>query len=118
MNPLTLSLIFVIAATAETFAAGKVLPAAASRSAAGRVPTFDIQSICSRSRVSDGFETAAGCTADEQSAREQLNKGWTKYASAERLRCTELSSEDGLTSYVELLTCLEVAEDAKKLSNE
>jgi hypothetical protein len=116
MNALTLSLILVVAATVETFAASRVLPAAVSRSAAGEVPNFDIRSICSR--LSDGFETAAGCTADEQSARDKLNKVWTKYASTERSRCAELSSEEGLASYVELLTCLEVSDDAKKLSNE
>jgi hypothetical protein len=116
MNILTLSLVLVIAGTVETFAAGKVLPAAVSRSTPGGVPNFDIRSICGR--VSDGFETSAGCTADEQSAREKLEKVWTQYASAERSRCAELSSEDGLASYVELLTCLEVSDDAKKLSNE
>ena len=118
MNALTLSLVLVIAATVETFAAGKVMPAAVSRSTAGGVPNFDIQSICGRNRLSDGFETSAGCIADEQSAREKLNQVWTKYASTERARCAELSSEDGIASYVELLTCLEVSDDAKKLSND
>ena len=116
MNALSLSLVLVIAGTVETFAAGKVLPTAVSRSTAGGVPNFDIRSICSR--VSDGFETSAGCTADEQSARDKLDKVWTHYASAERERCAELSSEDGLASYVELLTCLEVSDDAKKLPDE
>jgi len=118
MNALTLSLLLVITGTVEAFAAGKVLPASVSRSAAAGVPIFDIQSICGSSRLSDGFETAAGCTADEQNAREKLNKGWAKYASAERSRCTELSSGEGLSSYVELLTCLEVSDGAKKSSND
>jgi hypothetical protein len=115
MNGLTLSLALVIAAAAETSVAGLGASAAAFQKSA-KVPSFDISSICSR--VTKDVETPAGCMAGEQSARDQLNKVWTQYASTERSRCTELSSEDGLASYVELLTCLEVSDDAKKLSNE
>jgi hypothetical protein len=113
---LSLSLCFVFAAGSETFAAGKALPAAVSQKVAGGVPNFDIRSICSK--VTGGIETPSGCATDEQSAREQLNKVWTQYASTERSRCAELSSLSGLPSYVELLTCLEVADDAKNLSSE
>jgi len=64
MNALTLSLVLVIAGTVETFAAGKIIPAAVSQSAGGGVPDFDIRSICTR--LPDGFETSTGCAADEQ----------------------------------------------------
>lgn len=113
MKALTLSLMLVVAGPVETFAAGAVVPAAVSRSAAEGLPNFDIRSICSG--ISDGFETSAGCAADEQSAREKLSKVWTKYASTDRSECAESTSEDGLPSYVELLTCLEMSDAAKAL---
>jgi hypothetical protein len=113
MSTLTLSLALVIAA--EISVASQAASAAGPQKSGG-MPSFAIPSICKR--VTDGVETPAGCVAGEQSAREQLNKVWSKYASAERSRCADLSSEGGLASYVELLTCLEVSDDAKKLSNE
>jgi hypothetical protein len=116
VNVLSLSLCLVIAAGSQSFAAGKALPVAVSQRVAGGVPNFDIRSICGK--VTGGVETPSGCATDEQSAREQLNKVWAQYASTERSRCAELSSLSGLPSYVELLTCLEVADDAKGLSNE
>lgn len=115
MNLVKLSLVFVIAAVAEPYATGLSASAAALQTAAN-VPSFDIPTICGR--VTESVETPQGCVASEESARDQLDKVWTKYASAERSRCTELSSEGGLASYAELLTCLEVSNDAKNLSNE
>jgi hypothetical protein len=114
VNVLALSLCLV--AAVETSPAGRASPAAPSHKAAVGVPSFDIQSICSK--VSDVVETPSGCTADEQDAREQLGNVWMQYPSTERSRCMDLSSQGGLPSYVELLTCLEVARDAKNLSNE
>jgi hypothetical protein len=114
VNPLALSLCLV--AATGTFAADEAAPAAASQKAIHGVPSFDIEAICNR--VSDVVETPGGCTVDEQNARDQLGNVWTQYPSIERSRCTDLSTQGGLPSYVELLTCLEVARDAKNLSNE
>jgi hypothetical protein len=58
------------------------------------------------------------CAADEEGARGELAKRWAQFAPAERTQCTELSSMAGFQSYVELLTCLEMGSDAKKLRNE
>jgi hypothetical protein len=92
-------------------------PPSASHGATGGVPKFDVDTTCrGTSGVATG--TPGTCTADEQSARVELAKGWTQFPPAERTRCTELSSMRGFQSYVELLTCLEMAAEAKKLPKE
>ena len=81
----------------------------------GGVPNLDIRSTCRDVQEVAGIGGPATCTADEESARDELTKSWAQFALVERTRCTELSSMRGFQSYVELLTCLEMAADAKKL---
>lgn len=106
--------LFVVAAS-QTYTAVPASAQVAGGLAHG-VPSFNITTICSR--VSGITETSGGCVEDERTARDQLGKVWTKYSSADRSRCADLSSEAGLASYVELLTCLQMTDDAKGLSNE
>ena len=85
-----------------------------SRRAAGGVPKFDIALSCRGTADATGA-TARTCTADEESARDELGKRWTQFAPEKRTRCTQVSSMSGFQSYVELITCLEIAEQAEKL---
>jgi len=78
----------------------------------GAMPKFDVDVTC-RAAVDVPTATPATCLADERSARDELAKGWAQYPSPERARCTALSGI-GYQSYVELLTCLEMAAQAKK----
>jgi hypothetical protein len=85
-----------------------------SHGAVGGVPNFDIASSCRG--ASDVIAVAPGtCRADEESARDELAKRWAEFTPAEKTHCTQLSSMSGFQSYVEVLTCLEMGEDAKKL---
>jgi hypothetical protein len=52
---------------------------------------------------------------DEKKARDQLQTQWSQFESTTKSACTRETSIDGTPSYVELLTCLEMARDAKKL---
>jgi len=54
--------------------------------------------------------TPGTCLADERGAQDELAKRWTQFPAAERVRCSTLSGI-GYQSYVELLTCLEMAAD-------
>lgn len=111
LNPTALSLCLVI-----SFGAAHVTDAKASTATSGAargVPTFEVQSICGR--VSGVVETRDGCKEDEQGARDQLIKDWNEYPAADRSNCTSLTSTGGLPSYVELLTCLELASYARQL---
>jgi len=85
-----------------------------SRRPAGGVPKFDIASSCRGSADATGT-TASTCTVDEERARDELGNRWAQFAPERRTHCTEVSSMSGFQSYVELITCLEMAEQAEKL---
>jgi hypothetical protein len=55
------------------------------------------------------------CLKDEQDARAKLDQQWAQFTAADQTRCVSLSRLGGSPSYVELLTCLEMAAAAKKL---
>jgi hypothetical protein len=58
---------------------------------------------------------SAQCQRDEQDARSKLEKDWSQYSAAQRNQCDGLVTTGGAPSYVELLTCLEMAKQAKEL---
>jgi hypothetical protein len=59
------------------------------------------------------------CQEGEHKAREQLVENWEEFAGADRSRCSAMvSSIPGSGSYIELLTCLESAREARKLRRE
>src|SRR5262245_15496501 len=78
---------------------------------AGAMPKFDVDATC-RAAVDMPTGTPRTCLADERGAQDELAKRWTQYAALERARCTTLSGI-GYQSYVELLTCLEMAAQVK-----
>ena len=85
---------------------------AASENGSG-VPTFDVRPSC-RAEAMAQATIMQGCMADEQDAHDQLVKGWTKYNVADRAACSR-TVIDFEPTYTELLTCLEMASEARKL---
>ena len=86
--------------------------------AAGQVPKLNITPTCRAAEVTSAIKRPQGaCESDEKQARTTLEKNWRTYSSAERQRCTELTQMGGPPSYVELLTCLQTAQEAAKLPN-
>jgi hypothetical protein len=83
------------------------------------VPTFDVRLTCGAEAQADPSAGAvASCMADEQRARETLSKQWAQFAPESRTSCARAQSGiPGVRSYVELLTCLQLAKDAKNLPN-
>ena len=79
---------------------------------ADSVPKFDIARECR----SEGGSKAVleKCIEDESAAREQLQPLWIQSSAADKATCVGETSIDGTPSYVELLTCLEMARDVKK----
>jgi hypothetical protein len=108
---------FLLAACAHVDATHAALPMPPSDSLkqppshhnASGPPNFDLATSCR--------DASAGstCVADEQAARAELAKGWSTYPSAERARCSALAGMPGFQSYVELLTCLDMAAQANAL---
>ena len=84
------------------------------------VPTYDVRSTCRAEAQDDpGAGTAAACLSDEQKARETLVAQWAQFTGESKRSCAQLEGVTaGLRSYVELLTCLQIAKDAKSLPKE
>jgi hypothetical protein len=85
--------------------------------AADRVPDLNIEPSCHAASTAglSVDRNMDSCKRDENQARQKLEQEWSGFTPAERARCTSLSHRGGSPSYVELLTCLELAKQAKSL---
>jgi uncharacterized membrane protein len=74
------------------------------------VPKFDIKATCRGVAANGTEDTSRGCEASEQDARAQLERRWTSFKPDSRRVCTQETQIGGSPSYVEVLTCVEMAE--------
>ena len=77
------------------------------------VPAFDIVREC-RFESESTPEAFDRCSSEEIDAREKLQKEWPKYVAEDKRICNVETAVGGFVSYVELLTCLELANDLRK----
>jgi hypothetical protein len=71
------------------------------------VPRFDIVREC---RFEGGSTTEIDrCSDDENIALRQLERAWTQFGDVDKRGCMATATTGGVASYVELLTCLEMA---------
>lgn len=85
--------------------------------AADGMPTFNVELTC-RPAAAAGVlpgRNSAACQQDENKARAKLEQDWPQYSTAQRAQCANFAALDRAPSYVELLTCLEMAKQAKEL---
>ena len=87
---------------------------------ADRIPQYNVEPSCRQAAEgSIGLvQDKDACMADEKAAREQIATEWSQFNAADRGTCTNLSSMGGQSTYTELLTCLEMTRDARKLPKE
>jgi hypothetical protein len=78
------------------------------------VPKFDIVRECKFEGVTKAAHDH--CLMDEKQARDQLQKQWAQFNRSDKAQCIEETTMGGASSYVELLTCLEMASDARRAS--
>ena len=79
------------------------------------VPTFDVRKTCKTDLQAAGDQArVSGCLGDEQNARATLVSRWKQFSQASIRECVGLQGDaSGPQSYVELLTCLQMATDQK-----
>ena len=82
-----------------------------------RVPNLNVDPTCQGNET-----TAAGfgrgpdiCRRSELDARDQLVKQWADFPGPDRRRCVQLGIMTNIPSYVQILTCLEMAREARNL---
>jgi hypothetical protein len=51
----------------------------------------------------------------EQEVREQIKKEWSTFSASDKSHCVALAKTGGEASYTELITCMEMARDVRKL---
>jgi len=85
--------------------------------AADQVPKFDTGRICHSAGAAAGMagRDTAACERDEINARTTLEKEWSQFTPSDKARCGRLMTSGGGPSYVDLLTCLELAKQVKEL---
>jgi hypothetical protein len=75
------------------------------------VPRFDIPAMCRaapRLEASDQG-TYQTCVRDETEARTQLERQWTGFDARQRQTCVQEGSVEATPSYVQVLTCIQIA---------
>jgi hypothetical protein len=93
---------------------------------ADNVPNFNIERGCEVDSAS-ALDPNAGlkatikkCGDDEQEAKDQLQTQWTQFAPSDKKACLGSTTDDASTppGYVELLTCLQFQQLARKITKD
>jgi hypothetical protein len=88
------------------------------------VPHFDLEPVCHGISQQGGLDLepnksvqqdSASCIKSELAIRDQLVNQWSSFNATDKVNCIAGSSTGGLASYSGLLTCLQMAKDARKL---
>ena len=84
---------------------------------ADAVPVFEVKKSCQGTEIAAvfagrGLET---CVLSEEAARDQLKKSWGEFSAVDKTECVSTVKIGGPPSYAELVTCLEMKRDVKKL---
>ena len=98
------------AALAAAFLTAMSAPCAAD------VPKLNVEQACRDSASADPtipFNVSL-CIDSENRARNELTGKWASFPAPDRQQCTEMATMGGTASYVELITCLEMDQQARE----
>ncbi len=93
-----------------------ILPGLASAKPVG-VPRFDVARSCEAARAYTGKDknlAYRGCMQAENDARAELARKWAHFKPGDREDCVAQGAAP-MPSYVEILTCLEMSDEAEAL---
>jgi hypothetical protein len=104
---------------APVFFGFALLPIFFAPASFGREPKLSVQAIC-KSREADARilrstpdQSFADCTHDEEAAKDQLSNVWASTSASIRNQCESDAHSLGTTSYLDLLTCIQMEEEMK-----
>jgi len=86
--------------------------------AADELPKFDTSKSCKAAFTAyTGTDKARyeTCLKEEKDAGAQIGSTWAQWPPRDRAHCAQLAALGGTPSYVEMLTCLQIARDTKTL---
>jgi hypothetical protein len=96
----------------------------ASPTRSDQYPTLNVAPIChgitNQSDLEAGLRSVSfdQCMQAEQVDRETMIKEWSTFSADDRRHCIAEATMGGSSSYTDLLTCLEMARDVRKLHSE
>jgi hypothetical protein len=85
------------------------------------IPTLDVNPVCrgiaSQGELEVGLQQTSfqQCLQSEQSVRDEIKKEWSTFNSDDKMHCIALAKTGGESSYTELITCMEMSRDVRKL---
>src|ERR1700751_2051054 len=85
------------------------------------VPTLDVNPVCHGIAMQGELEAGLQqtsfqqCVQREQATRDEVKKEWSTFSTADKSHCVALAKTGGESSYTELITCMEMARDVRKL---
>jgi len=118
---MVLSIAFPAPATTKHHRVTHVHPAIYDTARSDDIPTLDVNPVCrgiaSQSELEAGLQRTnfEQCVKSEQDTREQLKKEWSTFTTPDKTDCVNLAKTGGEPSYTELITCMEMARDVRKL---
>jgi len=92
---------------------------------ADAVPHFNLEPVCHGIAQQGGLDLQPNqsarqdfksCIKSEMAIRGKLVKQWSTFKASDKANCIGESNAGGLPSYTDLLTCLQMARDASKMS--
>jgi hypothetical protein len=107
-----------------SFVSAAILLIAGWPAQADDVPDLNVDPVCRgiAQQAKDPSESGgpdlafAQCVKSEQAMRQKLVNEWSTFKPAEKANCVG-SEKAGYASYTDLVTCLEMARDARKMNN-
>lgn len=85
---------------------------------ADRVPEFNYERGCRAAAAADTAvlaQSVSACEAEERAARQTLEQQWAQFKPSDRDDCENMAALGESPSYVELLTCLQIARDTSRI---
>lgn len=90
-----------------------LLALATGAARADAVPKLDVEKTCRSAQVAntsiDDKSNYDGCLRSEREAKREAESHWGDYTSAAKTQCQAQFTAGGFPSYVEMVTCLELA---------
>jgi len=94
------------------------------RAAADDVPNLNVDPVCRGiAQQAKGPGEKGGpdlafsqCVKSENAMREKLSREWSTFGPTDKANCVG-NEKGGYASYTDLITCLEMARDARKMNN-
>ena len=81
------------------------------------VPVFDVEKTCQGTEIAAVFpgRSLETCIETEEATRDLLKMGWGEFSATDKAECIRTVKTRGPPSYAELMTCLEMKRDVKKI---